>query len=403
MYKALDKSGKTREGSLEAEEEKGVVRQLQALGYIPVKIYASSSAGEKEYPWSVFLQFFNKIPSREIVGFTQKLSILIDAGHPLDQSLSISMELVENPKFKTVLSEIVQEVRQGSSLANALDKFPQAFSPLYVNMVKAGEAGGVLEVVLKRLSNYLEEAQNLKEYIVSAMVYPIFLTFVAGLSVTVLLTWVIPKFAQIFSDMGASLPLPTQILLGVSGVFRNFWWVGILGGIGLYTAARNYLKTEEGRFRWDRIKLKMIFWGKVTEHIEVARFTRTMGTLLEGGVPILQALSIVKETVSNEVIKRALAEVYNGTKKGEGFYKPLVQSGAFPPLALHMIKVGEETGKTEEMLLKIAETYEGEVKVLVKKVVSLLEPIVILGMGLVVGFIVLSMLIAIFSVNQISF
>jgi general secretion pathway protein F len=311
--------------------------------------------------------------------------------------------LTQNRELSRILVEVLNGVRGGSSLADALAKYPKVFSRLYVNMVRAGEAGGFLEKILVRLSHFLESSQELKDYVTSAMVYPILLSFVSGGAVIILLTYVIPKFTTIFADMGAALPVSTQLLLTISDGVRDYWWALLLGGTGLYFGARSYLKTEEGRLRWDGFKLRMWIVRTLIQKIEIARFARTFGTLIQSGVPILQSLSIVKEIISNEVIARSMAEIHSGLKEGEGISHPLRRTNLFPPLAIHMITVGEETGTLDEMLLKVADAYDQDVRNTVKRFVSLLEPALILFMALIVGFVVISMLMAIFSVNEIPF
>jgi type II secretory pathway component PulF len=270
-------------------------------------------------------------------------------------------------------------------------------------MVRAGEAGGVLEAVLSRLGEFLESAQELKDYIKSAMVYPIFLVSVGGLSIIILLTFVIPKFSIIFSDMGQTLPLSTRFLLGTSHLLQSYWWAILLVlGTG-YFFLRKYLKTPAGRLKFDRKKMKFPLVGELIKKVEVARFARTLGTLTKSGVPILQALMLVKDILGNKVVSRAMENVYARVKEGDRLSKPLRDTGIFPPLAIQMITVGEETGRLDSMLLRVAESYEKMVRSMVKRLISLLEPAMILFMGLVVGFVVVSMLMAVFSMNEMPF
>jgi general secretion pathway protein F len=270
-------------------------------------------------------------------------------------------------------------------------------------MVRAGEAGGVLEAVLGRLAAFLETSQDLRDYIKSALVYPLFLVLVGGVSIIILLTFVIPKFSIIFSDMGQSIPMSTQFLLGLSDVLRTYWWA-IFGILGLaYFLLRRYLNTPEGRLKMDRRKMTLPVAGDLVKKIEVARFARTLGTLTKSGVPILQALNLVKDIMVNQVIANSMEEICDRVKEGERLSRPLSDMGVFPSLAIQMITVGEETGKLDSMLLRVADNYEKVVKNMVKRFVSLLEPAMILGMGLVVGFIVISMLMAVFSMNEMPF
>jgi general secretion pathway protein F len=270
-------------------------------------------------------------------------------------------------------------------------------------MTKAGEAGGILNMILSRLSKYLLTTKEMKDYLVSVLIYPAILTLASGASIIILLTFVIPRFAKIFADMGQAIPLPTQIMLSISQTVRSYWWVLgralLLGGYGF----RTYVRSGEGKVSWDRFKLGLVIIGKLVKEIEVARFSRTLGTLLQSGVPILQAIQIVRETVNNEIIARSIQEVHEGVKQGGGISKTLQTLKVFPPLAIHMITVGEETGKLDEMLVKVAENYEVSLQIALKRFINLLEPLIILIMGAVVGFIVVSMLLAIFSINEMPF
>jgi general secretion pathway protein F len=335
--------------------------------------------------------------------FTQDLSALLEAGLPVDRALSILIGVAENEKFKEVIREVLKAVQGGSYLSDALSKHPKVFSSFYVNMIRAGEAGGVLDAVLGRLGLFLESSQDLRDYIKSAMVYPIFLILVGGISIIILMTFVIPKFSIIFSDMGQAIPLPTRILLNLSALLRNYWWV-ILGAMAmLYLALRRYAQSPAGRLWMDERKMRLPVFGELVRKIEVSRFARTLGTLMHSGVPILQALDLVKNIVGNQIIVQSLERVHGRVKEGDRLSKPLSEAQVFPSLAIQMITVGEETGRLDEMLLRVAENYEKVVRNLIKRMISFLEPAMILLMGLVVGFIVVSMLMAIFSVNEMPF
>jgi type II secretion system protein F len=404
-YKATDASGKILTGDFEAEEERGVVTHLQDMGYIPMRI-SQTRKGRVRFDSDVskiFLSILKGISAKDVMIFTQDLAALLGAGLPVDRTLSILVDATENERLKEVLGEILKTVQGGGDLSDALSKHPKIFSTFYVNMVRAGEAGGVLEDVLDRLGVFLESSQELRDYIKSAMVYPAFLVFVGGISIIILLTFVIPKFAIIFSDMGQSIPLTTRFLLGFSDMLRSYW-VFILGGLGVvYFLLRRYIKTPAGRLRLDQYKMKLPLGGELVRKIEVARFARTLGTLSKSGVPILQALNLVKEIMSNRVIARAMEKVYERVKEGERLSRPLRDMGIFPSLAIQMIMVGEETGKLDGMLLRVADNYEKIVRNLVKRFIAFLEPAMILVMGLVVGFIVISMLMAVFSMNEMPF
>jgi general secretion pathway protein F len=400
-YKAIDSSGNLHEGVFEAKEEKLVVQNLHLKGYIPIKVESKVEKGSlsREISWQ---NLFERISNRDILFFTQQLFTLLEAGIPLDKSLEISSQLCEKNKMKRIITQILQSVREGNSLADSLEKFPNIFPKIYINVVRAGEVSGVLETVLMRLYQFLEESQDLKDNIISASIYPIILTIAGSAMVLILLVFVIPQFAVLFSDMGRSLPLPTQILIDLSNALKKNWWFVFIFIVSGFFFKR-YINTKSGRLTWDGFKLKVPLVNRMIQKIEVANFSRTLGTLMNSGVPILKAITIVKETIGNQVMAGSIEKVFLGVRKGSGISKPIEDSKIFPPLATHLIKVGEETGNLENMLIKVAAIYDKEVKSSFKKLVSLLEPVLILFMGLIVGFIVLSMLLAIMSVNEVSF
>lgn len=286
-------------------------------------------------------------------------------------------------------------------MADSLAKHPRIFSRFYVNMVKAGEAGGVLEVVLGRLTGFMESTKAIRDEVVSALLYPSLVIAVGGGAVFLLLNFVIPRFGTLFTESGQLLPLSTRILLSVSAFTASYWWIVLgvllLGALGL----RGYIQTEAGKVAWDHAMLRLPVFGRLIRELEVGRFARTFGTLLQSGVPVLVALRIVAETMGNAAIARTLPPVVERVKRGEGIAGPLRGSGAFPPLAIHMTRVGEETGRLEEMLLRVADVYDSHVKTSIKRLLSLLEPVLILGLGLLVGFIVVSMLLAILTISDL--
>jgi general secretion pathway protein F len=270
-------------------------------------------------------------------------------------------------------------------------------------MIRAGEAGGFLEDTVSRLATYLENVQGLKEEVRSALIYPLILSVVGGAAVVILLTFVVPKFAQIFADMGETLPLPTVILLTVSNILIKYWWMMLLFIVGVYFSIKHYLKTESGRRTWDKMKFKIPVFGKLFKETAVSRFARTLGTLLGSGVPLLNAFQIVKGTLESEKIAEIISSVRESARKGKGISEPLKKSDIFPPLAVHMVTVGEETGRLDEMLIKVADRFDIEIKTTIKRLLSLLEPALILVMAIIVGFIVISMLLAIFSISELPF
>lgn len=404
-YKATDAAGKLVTGTIEAADEKEAVAVLQGMRYIPIRVspakgnHIGSDIGLSKQVASLF----NRVSTKDVMIFTQDLSTLLSAGIPVDRALSILINAAERERFRDVIRDVLKSIQGGSYLSNALAKHPQVFSSFYVSMVKAGEAGGVLDDVLKRLGTFLESAQDFKDYIKSAMVYPIFLVFVGGISIIILLTFVIPKFSVIFADMHQVMPFSTRMLLAFSTALKTYWWA-ILGAFtAIYLLARSYIKTPAGSLKLDYYKLHLPVAGELAKKIEVARFTRTLGTLAQSGVPILQALHLVRDIIGNQVIAGTLGKVYDRVKEGEKLSRPLSDIDMFPSLAIQMITVGEETGRLDEMLLRVAENYEKAAKDTVRRLVSFLEPAMILGMGIVVGFIVISMMMAIFSMNEMPF
>jgi len=390
-YKATTTDGAIVEGVIEAADERDVAERLKNSGIIPLSI-----ASPKE---GLGKRFVRKSSRGDILTFTTELSSLLGAGLPLDRSLNILSDISEGSEMKNIIKSVLKSIREGSSFSDALQKHPRVFPKLYVNMIRAGEAGGVLDVVLDKLNEFLESSRELKDHVFSAMIYPVILLFTGGASIVVLLTWVLPKFSVIFSEMHTQLPASTRLIIGFSETIASYWWVLLVGIIGGWITFRNYVKTEAGRLQWDSFKLKLI--GDVITKVETARFARTLGTLLRSGVPLLQALHNSKDIINNRVIASAIDAVSKGAKEGKGIATPLADANVFPALALSMIKVGEETGQLDTMLLKVAVTYEKSLRVAIKRFISLMEPAMILGMGLVIGFIVLSMLMAIFSITNL--
>ena len=397
-YKATELSGKISTGVLEAANHAAAVQKLKDQQLIPISIEAAQSAGKSLSLEFDFKTFFARIKHRDVMDFTSKLSTLLDAGVPLDRSMAITSDLTENPRMKAVVRDVRRKIQGGASFGDALSQHPKVFNRLFINMVRSGEAGGVLETILQRLTGFLEESEELRQEIVSQSIYPILLVAVSSIVVVLMVTFVLPKFTVIFENMGADIPLPTRILVNTTNFFKDSWYF-ILGAIVILLAMiKKYIESEDGRLKWDSFKLKAPLLGNLLLKIEVARFSRTLGTLVRSGVPILQALSIVKETISNQVIADSLLSVYAKLKEGGGLSNPLSETGCFPPLAVHMIAVGEETGSFESMLIKVAETYENDVRITIKRVMSMVEPAMIIIMGGIVGFIVFSMLLAVFSV-----
>ncbi len=400
-YEASTREGNIITGTIEVANERLAVDRIQDMGYFPLKV---SRAVERENIISRFLSSVrNRIKPADAMTFTYQLGVLLDAGFTLDRSLSILSGLAEKKKLEEMIKDILSQIRSGKSFSEALSRFPAVFPLFYVNMIKAGEAGGFIEDVISRMAAYLENTESLKADVRSALVYPAFLSVVGGAAVVMMLTFVVPQFSKIFTDMGEALPLPTVILLAVSNGLINYWWIILLAGTALFFTVRRYLKTEKGSRAWDRLKFRLPLFGRLYKETAVSRFARTLGTLLGSGVPLLNAFDIVKGTLGSEKMSEIISSVREAARKGRGISEPLKNSDVFPPIAVHMITVGEETGRLDEMLTKVADRFDLEVKTTVKRLLSLLEPALILLMGVIIGFIVVAMLLAIFSVNELPF
>ncbi|TAK10275.1 type II secretion system F family protein [bacterium] len=403
QYRAADHSGKVIEGSMEAEGEHGVVARLHEMGFIPLRIAAPGEAPRTTLKIPFVLSLRQKVTQQQLLHFTQELGALLGAGLALDRSLSVLANLVEGEEFKKIMRHLLEGVRAGKSLAACMAEHSEAFPKLYVNMIRAGESGGILEGALRHLAEYLERSLQLKEDIKSALTYPMLLAAVAGLSLIILFIYVIPKFSIIFKDVNQALPWMTKLLIDFSyGLSRYGWIVLLLLIVGTIGGAF-YIRNPEGKLQWDRWRLNLWLLGDLLRKLEAARFARTLAALLKGGVPLLEALGTVQGVVGNREVARAIAQVQNRVREGKGMAGPLAESRVFPDLALHMIAVGEETGRLEAMLANVAEHCDQEVKRATNRLTSLLGPALILGMGLVIGVVVISMLMAIFSINDLPF
>jgi len=392
-YRATTMEGTIVEGVIDAADEKAAIERLKNTGIIPLNVAAPKEDIKK--------RFTLRSAKGDLLTFTTELSALLSSGVPIDRSLNILSGISESKEMKSIIQSILKSIREGSSFSDALQRHPEVFPKIYINMIRAGEAGGVLDVVLDKLNEFLESRKELKEHVFSAMIYPTILIVTGGISVIVLLTYVLPKFTVLFAELGGSLPLPTQILLTFSNNLKSYWWIVLSLFITGWFIFKHSIKSDTGRYKWDSFKLKLM--GDVIRKLETARFCRTLGTLLKSGVPLLQALNNAKDVINNQVIASVIDDVSKGAKEGKGIATPLSSTNVFPPLALSMIKVGEETGQLDTMLMKVASTYEKSLKEAIKRFISLLEPVMILTMGLIIGFIVVSMLMAIFSITALPF
>ncbi|HLE44611.1 MAG TPA: type II secretion system F family protein [Methylomirabilota bacterium] len=400
-YRAADRAGRTIDGVMEAHDPQAVIERLHREEYFPVRVERADGR-PRLGGLSLGGGAIQRVPARDLLTFTQQLSTLLDAGIPLDRALGILGDLSVSPRLRQIVQDVGQSVRTGSTLADALSRHhPRPFSRLYINTVRAGEKGGVLETTLRRLGEHLEQTQELREALTSAMIYPALLLTVGVGAVIFLMTFVLPRFAVIFADLHQGLPLPTRILMAVSQALTTYWWVLALFVLGALLAWQVLTRSDAGRLAIDRWLLGLPALGDLLRKVEVGRFARTLGTLLRSGVPLLAALGVAREVAGNRVIALALGAVQEGAKRGDGLARPMAESGSFPALAIHMVRVGEETGRIEEMLERVAASYEAEIRVAVRRFVALLEPVIILALGLIVLGIVLSILLAILSINEL--
>ncbi|NJD57309.1 MAG: type II secretion system protein GspF [Nitrospirae bacterium] len=396
-YRATTFEGSIVEGVIDAPDEQTAAERLKNSGVIPLKVLSAEKGRKRPFA----ITFRTGRQKDQILTFTTELSALLGAGLPLDRSLNILAEISADREMKRIITEVLRSIREGGSFSDALQKHPSIFSTIYVNMVRAGEAGGVLGDVLEQLNEFLESAKELKESVVSAMIYPSILVLTGGMSIIFLMTYILPQFSVIFDELGGSLPLATKVLLAVSSFLSSYWWLFLLAVAGFAMGFRIYVRTEQGRFMRDRAMLRLT--GELIRKLETARFARTLGTLIRSGVPMLQALVNAKDVISNRVVAQSIDSVMKGAREGRGIAVPLAQAGTLPQLALSMIKVGEETGQLDIMLLKVAQTYEKSLRTEIRRFMSVLEPAMILIMGAVIGFIVISMLMAIFSITELPF
>lgn len=383
--------GVIKKGEMEAASEATIRIQLRQRNIIPTKIIGKAKEIKISLP-----MMFQKVKQRAIAVFTRQLATMIDAGLPLVQSLEILSSQQESKVFKNILKEIREDVEEGSTFAGALKKHPGTFNELYTNLVVAGEEGGILDNILIRLANYIEKAESLKKKVKSALVYPATIVGVAVIVVMILMIFVIPVFEQMFKSAGQDLPLPTHIVLTMSRLIKNNVIFVIAGLAVLFFILRKYYQTAGGRALVDRLLLKLPIFGPLLQKIAVARFSRTLGTLVSSGVPILDGLSIVSRTAGNKTIETAILNARASIREGETIAEPLGRSAIFPPMVIQMISVGESTGALDSMLSKIADFYEEEVDVAVGNLTSLLEPFLMMFLGVVIGGIVISMYLPIF-------
>lgn len=395
VWKGRSASGAVQTGELVAESQQEVFATLRAKKIIPTSV--------RPKPKEIGLPFLKggRLGTRDLSIFTRQFATMINAGLPLMQCLEIQSQQTDNPGFKKVLRQIMEDVEGGATLAEALRRQKGSFSTLYVNMVEAGETGGALDVILVRLANYLEKAAALARKIKGAMIYPAMIISVAVVAVGVILIAVIPVFAQLFSEFGAELPLATRIVIGLSDILRRFSWIFLIFAVALVVAIKMTYQRDAGKLAIDKILLRMPVMGDLIRKTAIARFSRTLSTLLASGVPILDALETTAKTAGNKVVENAVRAARSSISEGETIAGPLSKEAVFPPMVVQMISIGEATGGLDDMLSKIADFYDTEVDAAVENLTSALEPIIMVFLGIVIGGIVIAMYLPIFKIATI--
>jgi general secretion pathway protein F len=402
-YRALDVRGKNLKGIIDAESVFAARQRLRETNIFPVDLKETSVEEKNKVPTGRSISdLFNRVGLQEVSVMTRQLATLLGASLPLVPSLTALISQTTNPRLKKTLAQIKEDVNEGNSFAWSISHYPGIFSTFYINMVRAGEASGTLDIVLERLADFNESQQALRGKIKAALAYPMFMFLIGSIVLFFLTTFIVPKITGIFSEMHQTLPGITILLISISGFLKSFWPVIVLIIIGSFIGLRYmFTKTLRGQYLWSKIKLKMPLFGSLTHKMAVARFSRTLGTLLESGVPMLTALSIVKNIVNNRLIADSIAEASRDVEEGQNLSATLSRSRLFPPIITQMISAGEQSGTLEKMLYKVSDSLETEVESNITMMTSMLEPVMILIMGLLVGFIVISILLPIFEMNQL--
>jgi len=394
-YKVRDREGKMAAGSMEAESEAAVVTRLRQLGYAPISIETEKGAGLKT---EVKLPGTGRVKLKDLAVFSRQFATMINSGLSLLRSLTILGEQTSNRRLGEVILQVRAEVEQGTSLSAALAKHPKVFNRLYVSMVRAGEIGGFLDQVLVKVAETFEKEVELRGKIRSAMTYPVVVSIMVIGIVAAMLIFIVPTFASLYDSLGGTLPLPTRMLMGASNVLRRFFLLVLVAVIVLVFLFRRWKATDQGRYQLDRFKLKVKVFGPLFHKTALSRFSRTLSTLIRAGVPILQALEIVGETVNNMVISRAVRDVQDAVREGESLATPLAKHATFPAMVVQMMAVGEETGAIDTMLSKVADFYDQEVEAAVASLTSMIEPILIAVMGAAVGGMVIALYMPLFNI-----
>jgi general secretion pathway protein F len=396
-FQAVAPDGKIRTGVLHGETEKGVARELSSQGLIPVYVGLAPKKG-----FQLKLPSFTRGKRRDVMFFTQELSTLLNAGVPLDRALSITGELTEHASFRFIVLDVLRVLKGGRSLADSLATHPDCFPTLYVNIVRAGEASGALGPIFERLAQFERTRDDLRGYLISSMIYPGLLVAVGLCSILVLMNFVVPRFAQVFEESRMRMPLPTQILIETSRIVKTYGWIALAALVAAVLGLRSYIRTVPGRMWWDGFRLRLPLLGDALRKAETSRFARAMETLVANSVPLVQSLGIAGAILNNRKMAASLEAVAQGVKRGEGLAGPLRRTGQFPPLAAHLLSVGEETGRLDQMFARMADIYENDTRAAIRRFTALFEPLVILVMGVFIGALILSMLLAITSINEVA-
>jgi general secretion pathway protein F len=398
FFRAVAADGKMRTGSLTGENDRLVARELRKQGLTPVYVGVAPNKSGIE----IKLPSFGGGKRRDVLFFTQEVSTLLTSSVPLDRALAITGELTEHASFRFIVLDVLRVLKSGKTLADSLATHPDYFSDLYINMVRAGEASGSLAVIFERLSEFEKTRDELRNYIISSMIYPALLACVGLASILILLNFVVPRFATIFEGTTMKMPLPTKIMLDASYIVQTYWWMAASAVLAFAIIWKLYTNTVAGRLWWDGARLRLPLLGDALLKAETSRFARAMSTLVANTVPLVQAIGISAATLNNKTIAGALVGVAQGVKRGEGIAGPLRKAAVFPPLASHLLTVGEETGRLDQMFARMADIYENDTRAAIKRFTAIFEPIVILVMGVMVGGLILSMLLAITSINDVA-
>ncbi|MGD9308269.1 MAG: type II secretion system inner membrane protein GspF [Desulfosarcina sp.] len=401
-YQALDPKGKTVTGIIDADGAQAARQKIRAMGSFPVNVKEVTDGESSETSrTSAFQNLFSRVTPAHVSLWTRQLATLTGAGFPLVTALGTLVSQTKTHGFTKIAARIKDSIVEGNSFTSALTLYPSVFSPIYINMVRAGETSGTLEIVLQRLADIMEKQQELKSRIQTAMAYPILMTLVGALVLFFLMTFVVPNITTIFEDMNQALPPPTRFLIATSGLFKSYWWLLVVLAVAAVVALKIFRKSDRGLAVTDRVLLNLPVFGSLLKKIAVARFARTLASLLENGVTMLPALEIVRNVTGNVIISSLIDKASEEVERGQGLGVSLATDQVFPDLAVQMVQVGEQSGELEPMLYKIADVYENEVQASIMSMMAMLEPVMILVMAAVVLFIVLSICLPIFEMNQL--